>query len=125
MFLLNPGRYIIADPEIALGPDTFKKLQRADMKCAARLLRTVNGAILALTTGKNGEFATDLGRSITTASGQIAFLPCCAAERLLPVTVIRIALVRPALLFFNASSNIVLDGKLTIFCSGPSDGGNC
>lgn len=116
MYLLNPGRYIIADPEIALTPDSFKNLQRAEMRCDARLLHTENGPILALNTGKKGEFATDLGRSITTASGQIAFLPCCAAERLLPSSVLRIALERPTLVFFNARSNIVLDGKITIFC---------
>lgn len=116
MFLLNPGRYIIADPEIALTPDTFKELQRAEMRCAARRLRTANGVILALDTGKSGEFATDLGRPIATASGQIAFLPCCAAERLLPSTVLRVALEQPAMLYFNARSNIVLDGKITIFC---------
>lgn len=116
MFLLNPGRYIVADPEIALTPATYKRLWQTDAKFCAHFLPTPAGPILALSTGKNGDFATDIGKSISTASAQIAFLPYGAAERLLPSSVIRIALCKPALLFFNARSNIVLDGKLTIFC---------
>lgn len=116
MFLLNPGRYIVADPEIALTAATYKRLWQTDTQFDAHILPTPAGAILALSTGKCGEFATDVGRNIVTASGQIAFLPCAAAEKLLPSTVIRIALKKPALLFVNAQSNIVLDGALTIFC---------
>ncbi len=116
MFLLNPGRYFVADPELALKASTFKKLWESDSRFAAHSLPTPNGAIHALSTGKSGEFTTDIGRTITTGTGQIAFLPCSAAEKLLPSTIIRIALQKPALLFFNSDHNIVLDGKLTIFC---------
>ena len=122
MFLLNPGRYVIADPEIALNAATYKRLWQTDSRFDAHILPTPAGTILALSTGKCGDFATDIGKPISTASAQIAFMPCCAAEKLLPSTIIRINLSKPTLLFFNASSNIVLDGKLTIYCQAARSG---
>lgn len=116
MFLLNPGRYIISDPEIALSEDTFKKLWGSNIGLNSLGLDTFNGRIIALPTHGNGEFRTTLGKSLATNSSCIAFLPCAVAEKLLPSSVIRLNLDRATLLFVNAASDIVLDGRLTIFC---------
>lgn len=116
MFLLNAGRYIIADPAQILKEDSCKKLWGAATKFDAHVLSTDKGTMLALPTGKNGEFQTDLGKAISTATGHIAFIPYLAAEKLLPYGVLRISLNSPALLYYDSDSHIVLDGKLTIFC---------
>lgn len=118
MFLLNPGRYIVADPEVVLDAATYKKLWESEIRLGAHTLNTPDGTIIALAAGKTGDFATDLGVPITTASGHIAFLTCSAIQKLLPASVIRLALKKPTMLFFDAGSNIVLDGKLTIYCQG-------
>lgn len=116
MFLLNPGRYLIADPEMALAAATSKKLWASATKFGCHLLETPKGRIFALPTGKPGEFATTIGKSIPTGSSYIAFLPYAAAEKLLATTVLRLNIEKPTMLFFNAGADIVLDGKLTIFC---------
>ena len=116
MFLLNAGRYIVADPALVLNEATCKKLWGSEASLEAHALQTENGLLLALPTGKRGEFQTDLGRPIATETGHIAFVPYLAAEKLLPFGVIRLTLDSPALLFIDSSSRIVLDGKLTIFC---------
>ena len=116
MFLLNPGRYIIADPAVVLKENTFKKLWRSGTRFESHVLDTENGILLALPTGKNGEFRTDLGKVIVTETAHIAFIPYLAAEKLLPFDIIRISLHSPSLLYFDANGNIVLDGMLTIYC---------
>lgn len=116
MFLINPGRYIIADPALVLKDDTFRKLWSSSTRFESYILKTENGVLLALPTGKNGEFQTDLGKAICTETAHIAFIPYLAAEKLLPFDIIRISLTSPALLYFDANNHIVLDGKLTIFC---------
>lgn len=115
IFLLNAGRYIIADPDVALAPTTLKKLRETGFRSGSHRLRTPNGLILALTIGKKGEFETDLGTPIQTESGQIAFLPCAAADKLLPAVTLRIQLDKPALLYFAEGSFLAIDGKLKIF----------
>lgn len=116
MFLLNPGRYVVADPAVVLKDNTFKKLWGSSTRFESHILDTENGLLLALPTGKNGEFQTDLGRVISTDTAHIAFIPYLAAEKLLPFDIIRLSLATPALLYFDAQSNIVLDGMLTIYC---------
>lgn len=116
MFLLNSGRYVIADPAVLLTEGTFKRLWGSSTQFETHILNTDNGRLLALPTGKSGEFQTDLGKVITTGTAHIAFIPYLAAEKLLPFDVIRISLASPALLYFDDDCHIVLDGKLTIFC---------
>lgn len=117
MFVLNPGRYVVGDPALILDEATFKRLCAAGTRFNALTLKTGNGPIIAPATGGNGDFVTDLGRSLRTDSGHMAFVPYGLAGRLLTSDVIRISLQRPALLYFSSRSNIVLDGKLTIYCS--------
>lgn len=115
MFLLNSGRYIVADPVSALKEDTFKRLLETSSRLNSYTLKTDFGLMVAFPVLKNGEFKTDMGKVISTESAHIAFLPYLAAEKLLPYGVIRLNLQEPALLFFDADRNIVLDGKLTIY----------
>lgn len=116
MFLLNVGRYVIGDPAAALSDKALKKLWGSSPKFESHVLNTDNGMVIALPTGKNGKFRTDLGKVISTDTAHIAFIPYQAAEKLLPFSMIRVALSQPSLLFFDARNNIVLDGKLTIYC---------
>lgn len=116
MFLLNSGRYVVADPGVILKDPTFKKLWCASTRFDSHVLETPDGLMIAIPTGKSGDFVTDIGKKISTDTGHIAFVPYMAAEKLLPREVIRISLTEPALLFLDAKNNIVLDGKLTIFC---------
>lgn len=121
MFLLNPGRYVIGDPANILQETTCKKLWESPSRLDAHVLRTPAGTIIAFSTGKSGVFRTDLGPTISTVTGSIAFAPYMAAEKLLPFEMVRISLANPAILFFDAASNIVLDRKLTIFIeNGPA-----
>ena len=116
MLLLNPGRYIVADPEKALSDATCKELWRSPTVLGIRILPTPNGSILAFPTGESGSFATDKGKCITTETAYIAFIPYESIGKLLPFSVIRLVLPEAALLYIDAGSNIVLDGRLKIFC---------
>lgn len=116
MFLLNPGRYVVADPLVILKESTFKRLWASSTRFDSHMLETPCGLMLSLPTGKSGSFHTDQGRMISTETGHIAFVPYMAAEKLLPREVIRVSLTAPAMLFFDADCHIVLDGCLTIFC---------
>lgn len=117
MFVLNPGRYVVGDPALILDDPTFKNLCASGTRFNALTLSTPQGQIIAPATGGNGDFVTDMGRSLRTASGHMAFVPYGLAGRLLTSDVIRISLASPAILYFSPSSNIILDGKLTIYCS--------
>lgn len=119
MFLLNPGRYVIADPDIILKADTFKKLWSASVHFNSYVLATENGNIYAMPAGKKGTLTTDMGKTITTTTGYVAIAPYLTVEKLLPYEALRITLVTASLLFFNEKNYIILDGKLTIFCNMP------
>lgn len=116
MLFLNPGRYVVADPGKALSDDTCKELWRTPTILGIRTLSTDHGSILAFPTGESGSFATNKGKCILTETAYIAFIPYEAIGKLLPFGVIRLALSEAALLYIDASSNIVLDGRLKIFC---------
>lgn len=115
MFLLNSGRYVIADPAAALSDKVLKRLWGSSVKFDSYVLNTDNGTVVALPMGKSGHFRTDQGKVISTDTAHIAFIPYLAAGRLLPFEVIRVSLSEPSLLFFDARNNIVLDGKLIIY----------
>lgn len=116
MFLLNPGRYVIGDPANILDDIIFKKLWGSSSKFNSLVLETPDGVIVAPSTGTNGEFITDIGKTIFTQTSHIAFVPYIAVSKLLPYSVIRLSLSLPTLLMFDFESNIVLDKILTIYC---------
>lgn len=115
MFLLNSGRYIVADPEVILKESTLKKLWESDSRFDSHILETPQGIITAFPAGKNGLYRTTTNRKIPTASGYISFASYGCAEKLLPFEALRINLANPALLFFEPDESITLDGVLTIF----------
>lgn len=117
MFLLNPGRYVIGDPETILKEASLKSLLGSGSQFNSLVLPTSLGPIIAPSTEKNGEFATSLGKNVQTRTAHIAFVPYGAAEKLLPTDIFRINLVEPSFLFHNANGNIELDGRLIIFCA--------
>lgn len=114
MFLINPGRYIVADPAILLSEMSFKRLWGSSTRFGALVLENGKNVLYALPTSHKGDFKTSLGTSITTQTGYIAFAPYEAVEKLLPFNVIRLSLSATTLLYFS-SSNIILDGQLIIY----------
>ena len=120
MFLLNPGRYVVGDPETILKEASLKSLMASGSQFNCLVLPTSLGPIIAPSTEKNGEFATNLGRSLLTRTAHIAFVPYGAAEKLLPSDIFRINLASPSFLFHNANGNIELDGRLIIFCASDA-----
>ena len=116
MFVLQPGRYIIGDPEYILDQITLQNLFKTVMVLNAFSLNSASGFLLALKISKTGLIKTSINKNILINSSYISFIPFTASQKLLCFDVLRISIKKATLLYFNELNHLVVDRKFYIEC---------